>query len=89
MCGIAGMIDLNEGKRPAPRGAVERMANAIIHRGPDEVGYLDRDGLNLVNRRLSIIGLADGQQPISNEDGTIWTVFNGEFFDYPEQRATL
>ena len=89
MCGIAGMIDLNDSKRPAPRGAVQRMSQAIIHRGPDEEGSLDREGLHLANRRLSIVGLADGQQPISNEDGTIWTVFNGEFFDYPEQRKKL
>jgi len=89
MCGIAGMIDLSGAKRPAPAGAVTRMAQAILHRGPDEDGYLQRDGLHLANRRLSIVGLADGKQPISNEDGTVWTVFNGELFDYPEQRREL
>ena len=65
------------------------MANAIVHRGPDEEGYLERPGLGLANRRLSIIGLADGQQPIFNEDRSVVTVFNGEFFDYPETRAVL
>ena len=89
MCGIAGMIDLSGRKRRAPAGAVERMAAAIVHRGPDEGGFLERPGLHLAIRRLSIVGLADGQQPISNEDGTVWTVFNGEFFDYPERRKLL
>ena len=89
MCGIAGMIDLSAARRPAPRGAVARMAAAILHRGPDEDGSLADDGLELANRRLSIVGLADGKQPISNEDRTVWTVFNGEFFDYPEARTAL
>jgi asparagine synthase (glutamine-hydrolysing) len=88
MCGIAGMFDLS-GQRHAPAGVVERMAQAIFHRGPDEDGYLERTGLHLVNRRLSIVGLADGKQPISNENRDVWTVFNGEFFDYKEKRAAL
>ncbi|HEX4609250.1 MAG TPA: asparagine synthetase B, partial [Urbifossiella sp.] len=88
MCGIAGMIDLG-GKRTAPRGAVVAMARALYHRGPDEDGFLSEPGLDLANTRLSIVGLADGKQPISNEDQTVWTVFNGEFFDYPEKRQTL
>src|SRR5207302_6642680 len=88
MCGIAGMIDLS-GRRPAPRGIVPAMARAIVHRGPDEEGFLDRPGLHLGSRRLSIVGLADGQQPITNEDQSVWTVFNGEFFEYPEKRAEL
>lgn len=88
MCGIAGMIDLS-GRRPAPPGVVPAMARAIVHRGPDEDGFLDRPGLHLANRRLSIVGLADGRQPIANEDQSVWTVFNGEFFDYPETRAVL
>jgi asparagine synthase (glutamine-hydrolysing) len=65
------------------------MADAIVHRGPDEDGYLQRGGLGLANRRLSIVGLADGRQPLANEDGTISVVFNGELFDYPEVRAEL
>jgi asparagine synthase (glutamine-hydrolysing) len=89
MCGIAGMIDLSGQRRPAPRGAVARMAQAIVHRGPDEDGFLERPGVHLANRRLSIVGLADGRQPISNEDQTIWTVYNGELFEYPEKRAEL
>ena len=89
MCGIAGMIDLAGGKRKAPHGAVARMAQAIVHRGPDEDGYLDEPGFHLASRRLSIVGLADGRQPIGNEDGTVSTVFNGELYDYPEKRTAL
>ncbi len=57
--------------------------------GPDEEGFFHRPGIGLASRRLSIVGLADGQQPISNEDGSISVVFNGEFFDFPEQRRAL
>ncbi len=89
MCGIAGMIDLSGQRRHAPRGAVARMARAILHRGPDEDGFLERPGLHLANRRLSIVGLADGRQPISNEDQSVWVTFNGELFDYVETRADL
>lgn len=88
MCGIAGIVDM-KGKRNAPPALARRMADVIIHRGPDEDGYLDQPGISLSMRRLSIVGLADGKQPISNEDGTVWTVFNGEFFDYPETKAML
>jgi asparagine synthase (glutamine-hydrolysing) len=65
------------------------MADRIIHRGPDEDGYLERPGLGLASRRLSIVGLYDGRQPIRNEDGSVSVVFNGEFFDYPERRRDL
>lgn len=65
------------------------MAAAIRHRGPDEDGFLIRPGVGLASRRLSIIGLNDGRQPIFNEDQTVAVVFNGEFFDYPEKRAAL
>jgi asparagine synthase (glutamine-hydrolysing) len=65
------------------------MAEAIYHRGPDEDGFLERPGLAFASRRLSIVGLADGRQPIHNEDGTVSVVFNGEMFDYPEMRAEL
>src|SRR4051794_11926914 len=88
MCGIAGMIDLT-GRRNAPPEVVPRMAAAILHRGPDEGGMLYEHGVHLANQRLSIVGLADGKQPISNEDGSVSTVFNGEFFDYPKLKAGL
>jgi len=88
MCGIAGIIDL-AGGRPVPAGAVEAMAQALYHRGPDEDGFFEGPDLTLANRRLSIVGLADGRQPIFNEDRTIAVVFNGELFDYPEERKAL
>ena len=88
MCGIAGIVDLT-GQHPVPRDAVRAMAAALYHRGPDEDGFLDRPQVCLASRRLSIVGLADGRQPISNEDGSISVVYNGELFDYPEQRGGL
>jgi asparagine synthase (glutamine-hydrolysing) len=88
MCGIAGLIDLVGCRNPGD-DVIHRMTQAIIHRGPDEEGYLQRPGLALGSRRLSIVGLADGQQPVTNEDRTVFVVFNGEFFDFPERRAEL
>src|SRR5437868_52159 len=88
MCGIAGMVDLR-GAQPVPAGILQRMADAIFHRGPDEDGYLENCSLGLANRRLSIVGLKDGRQPIYNEDRSVAVVFNGEFFDYPEMRQKL
>jgi asparagine synthase (glutamine-hydrolysing) len=88
MCGIAGIIDL-AGERPAPAGIVQRMARAIVHRGPDEEGFFERPGISLASRRLSIVGLADGQQPMTNEDRNLFVVFNGELFDYVERREEL
>lgn len=88
MCGIAGIVDL-VGRRPVPPGVVEQMTRALTHRGPDEEGYLHRPGLALGSRRLSIVGLADGQQPVYNEDQSVFAVFNGELFDHLERRAEL
>jgi asparagine synthase (glutamine-hydrolysing) len=88
MCGIAGVVDLAS-RRPVPAGVIHAMADAIVHRGPDEDGYLERPGLAFASRRLSIVGLADGRQPIANEKDDVAVVFNGELFDYPEQRALL
>jgi asparagine synthase (glutamine-hydrolysing) len=88
MCGIAGILDLSGRKAAAPE-VVRRMAAAIVHRGPDEDGFLDRSAVCLGNRRLSIVGLKDGRQPIGNEDGSVQVVFNGELFNYPEQRREL
>jgi len=88
MCGIAGIVDL-AGDRSVPEGVVRRMTQAIIHRGPDEEGYFARPGVALGSRRLSIVGLADGQQPVSNEDRNASVVFNGELFDYLEKKMEL
>jgi asparagine synthase (glutamine-hydrolysing) len=83
------MIDLSGQRRPAPPQTIRAMAGAIVHRGPDEDGFLERPGLAFGSRRLSIVGLADGRQPIFNEDRSVAVVFNGELFDYVEQKAEL
>lgn len=88
MCGIAGALDLT-GKRIMPADMLQAMADAIVHRGPDEEGFLRQEGVALASRRLSIVGLEDGQQPISNEDGTVSVVYNGELFDFRECRRDL
>src|SRR3954452_13206335 len=88
MCGIAGIIDLTQ-QRPVPDEIVRRMARALVHRGPDEEGFFFQPGVALASRRLSIVGLADGQQPVTNEDGNVVVVFNGELFDHLEKRAEL
>lgn len=88
MCGFAGIIDLF-GRRDAERATIERMGNAIAHRGPDDSGYFSAPGIGIGHRRLSIVGLADGQQPIFNEDRTVAVICNGELFDYIEVRQRL
>ncbi len=88
MCGIAGIVDLAGGRSPSD-SVIRRMTRAIVHRGPDEEGFFEREGVVLGSRRLSIVGLADGQQPIFNEDRTVAVVFNGEFFDHLEKKAEL
>ena len=88
MCGIAGVVNLSGPAAVEPR-TLRRMADAIVHRGPDEDGYFTRPGLGLASRRLSIVGLADGRQPIFNEDRSIAVVFNGELFDYPQRKPEL
>ena len=88
MCGIAGVINL-QGRHSVPSIVLQRMADALLHRGPDEEGFLEEPGVSLASRRLSIVGPADGRQPISNEDGSVSVVFNGELFDYPERRTEL
>ncbi len=88
MCGIAGLIDL-AGRREPDRLMVRRMAAALAHRGPDDCGFLFAPGVGLAHRRLSIVGVDDGHQPIFNEDRTLAVICNGEFFDFPERRAEL
>lgn len=83
MCGIVGYVGSN-----VP-GSLELMCRSIVHRGPDEDGYFTAPGVGLAMRRLSIIDLAGGKQPISNEDGSVTTVFNGEIYNYQEITASL
>ncbi|MEQ1579213.1 MAG: asparagine synthase (glutamine-hydrolyzing) [Steroidobacteraceae bacterium] len=88
MCGIAGILDLADHSPPA-RGRLESMITRVRHRGPDGYGYHTEPGIGLAHARLSIIDLATGDQPIRNEDGTVWVVFNGEIFNYIELRTEL
>jgi asparagine synthase (glutamine-hydrolysing) len=87
MCGVAGFRHL--GKRPVDGAALRRMTRALAHRGPDDEGYYEAPGIALGHRRLSIIDLDSGQQPLCNEDGSVWVAFNGEIFNYLELRADL
>jgi asparagine synthase (glutamine-hydrolysing) len=87
MCGIAGIVSL-EGK-PVFERELRAMCGAIAHRGPDDEGYYFGTGVGLGMRRLSIIDLASGRQPIRNEDGSVWVVFNGEIYNFRELRREL
>jgi asparagine synthase (glutamine-hydrolysing) len=87
VCGIAGIVRPNG--EPVDQELVKRMNEAIRHRGPDDDGFYFSDGVGLAMRRLAIIDLAHGQQPIPNADGTAWIVFNGEIYNYQEVRAQL
>ncbi len=88
MCGICGKLSFDPEVRIAP-SLVKKMADAIVHRGPDDEGYYVKDQIGLGFRRLSIIDLSGGHQPLSNEDGTIWIIFNGEIYNFQELRAEL
>ena len=88
MCGIAGIIDFKSDKSP-DRELLSRMIGLIGHRGPDATGIHVDGPSGLAHARLSIIDLSGGDQPIYNEDRSIWIVFNGEIFNYPELRADL
>jgi asparagine synthase (glutamine-hydrolysing) len=87
MCGIAGIIALDGA--PADRTRIVAMCDAMKYRGPDDAGYLVEGRVALGMRRLSIIDLAGGQQPIYNEDGTVAVVYNGEIYNYRELRQEL
>src|SRR5438309_2317547 len=88
MCGISGIFHFDPRAR-VDESLLHRLNAAIAHRGPDDDGFYVNGPVGLGNRRLSIIGLGDGRQPIANEDGTVWTVYNGEIYNYPELRAEL
>ncbi|MCI0350324.1 MAG: asparagine synthetase B, partial [Acidobacteriales bacterium] len=88
MCGIAGMIDVAL-RKPADEQVVRRMCRTLVHRGPDDEGVYVKDAVGLGMRRLSIIDLAGGHQPIHNEDRDIWVVLNGEIYNFPDLRREL
>src|SRR5881392_2790043 len=88
MCGITGIIDPAMSSAEIRR-VLQRMADAIWHRGPDEDGYFVGDGVGLAIRRLSIIDVSGGHQPVGNEDGQVQVVLNGEIYNYLDLRSEL
>ncbi|MCS6944247.1 MAG: amidotransferase 1, exosortase A system-associated [Sutterellaceae bacterium] len=88
MCGIAGIFDVRE-RRAIDSAALSRMNESQHHRGPDETGLHTEPGVGLAHKRLSIIDLATGQQPLFNEDGSVAVVFNGEIYNYKQLIAEL
>jgi asparagine synthase (glutamine-hydrolysing) len=88
MCGICGVL-VHEDRSKIDPGILKRMCDTIYHRGPDDEGFYHNDQVFLGSRRLSIIDLEYGHQPMTNEDKSIWLVFNGEIYNYPEIRERL
>jgi asparagine synthase (glutamine-hydrolysing) len=88
MCGICGFFNRNSGNEEKTN-IVSQMMSTIIHRGPDDSGIYTSDEVALGFRRLSIIDIAAGHQPMANEDGKLWLVFNGEIYNYEELRTRL
>jgi asparagine synthase (glutamine-hydrolysing) len=88
VCGICGKLNFDREKSVSP-SLLKAMADAIYHRGPDDEGYYVSGALGLGFRRLSIIDLNTGHQPLANEDNTVWIVFNGEIYNYQELRREL
>ena len=88
MCGIAGIVTTAPGQT-VEAATIHRMCQSIVHRGPDDEGIFVKEGTGLGMRRLSIIDLAGGHQPVFNEDRSVWIVFNGEIYNFPELRENL
>jgi asparagine synthase (glutamine-hydrolysing) len=88
MCGICGQFNFKR-QSPVSLRDVQTMARSIVHRGPDDEGFFVDGSLGLGFRRLSIIDLAGGHQPMSNQDESVWVVFNGEIYNFKELRAEL
>lgn len=88
MCGICGKLNWDQ-REPVPPSLVREMTDVIQHRGPDGSGTYVWGPIGLGHRRLSIIDLDTGAQPMCNEDGTVWVVFNGEIYNFPELRSRL
>src|SRR2546421_6564112 len=89
MCGICGIVAIDGGLSPALAAAVPSMMGALLHRGPDNEGLFEDGWAALGHRRLSIIDRAGGAQPLSNEDGSCWIVFNGEIYNHHDLRQEL
>src|SRR3989442_269105 len=89
MCGICGIVAIEGSLDPRLRAALPAMTTALAHRGPDDGRVFDDEHAALGHRRLSIIDRAGGAQPLSNEDGTCWIVFNGEIYNHHGLRQAL
>src|SRR3982750_570178 len=83
MCGICGIFEPGS-NRIFGTAVLKPMADALSHRGPDDEGFYSAPGIGLAHRRLSIIDLAGGHQPLANEDDTVWIAFNGEIYNFEE-----
>ena len=88
MCGIAGLVS-RDGLAPHARARALAMRDTLVHRGPDEAGLTGDGHALLAHRRLGIVDLASGQQPLSNEDGGVWVSFNGEIYNHADVRRQL
>jgi asparagine synthase (glutamine-hydrolysing) len=88
MCGLAGKL-ASSSDAPVDRQLLEAMADSMTHRGPDADGFYVGEGVGLAHRRLSIVDVAAGQQPLANEDGTVWVAFNGEIYNFAALRTDL
>lgn len=88
MCGITGIVNINKDETAA-KHILQKMCAAIKHRGPDEGGEWTHKNIGLAMRRLKIIDMVSGSQPMHNEDKTVWLVFNGEIYNYQELRNDL
>ena len=88
MCGICGIL-YEDNEKEVEKSALKRMCDTLVHRGPDDEGQVVFGHLGLGMRRLSIIDLTTGHQPLSNEDESIWIVFNGEIYNYRELKTEL
>src|SRR6478672_7899437 len=88
MCGIAGIF-FSDSRKPVESVALSAMSASLEHRGPDAEGLWTARGIGLVHRRLSIIDVSGGGQPIGNESGSIQVVFNGEIYNYRELKGEL
>src|SRR4249920_2475999 len=90
MCGVCGVIQVvGEARLPVEQQKLDRMTDAMTHRGPSDRGTYLAPGIALGVRRLSIVDVEGGHQPFANEDGTIWAIQNGELYNHAELRKGL
>src|SRR5688572_8128837 len=89
MCGITGQFNFEQLDKPVDAATIHRMADSIVHRGPDDEGYFFDGSLGFGFRRLSIIDLALGHQPMSDAEQSVWVIFNGEIYNFKELRQEL